>query len=224
MSTALKTNRTTDTTNTASEATAQAALADSETVSATPNGKAKSKSLLETKADPTDVQFYLDNMRVSEVDAIGAEPYTWKDPEKSKFYKVVWFPISRYHSLKDALLSRFVVLVEKSGSIQTIPFSGENGLFTDSSFDVSTGRVHSKFVSKNEQLGIYEPEMVMCLQPIAAHQAMQQRMVERVKEKTERKPEARSAEERAELYKVAQDAGARKGAIQVSNYEGYDNL
>lgn len=219
-------NRKNETTHTAQAAPAQSATAVLEEdvpTTNTPNATEPKKPLVERKADPTDVQWFLDNMRVSDEDANGQEPYKWKNKADSAFWKVVWFPVSRYHALKDALLSRGVVLVEKTGSILTRPFSGEDGIFEDSSFDVS-GRVHSKFVAKNEQLGTYEPEMWMCLQPIAAHQAMQQRMVERVKNLTERKAESRTAEERATLYKVAQDSGVRKGAVQISNHEGYDDL
>jgi hypothetical protein len=166
--------------------------------------------------DPTDVQFFLDNMRVSDKTAYGREPYIWKDKAQSKFWRIIWRPAHKVEAERAQLESRGIVLVQKGSSIYTVPFTD---LLEDASFNPDTQRVHSNYRKKDEVTGTYEAENVLYLQPVAAAEVMMRRTIERVKEKTERKPEKRSADERDELLELARTAGARAGAVSIEAVE-----
>lgn len=167
--------------------------------------------------DPTDINFFLENLELSETDVMGVEPYQWNkdnpgvDPRQ-------WNPVWRYYremtNERDVLAKQGIFLVAKEQAIYTQPFSGKDGLFLDSCFDADTGYIHSKIRRKDPVSGNWEPEMVLYLRPIGAFLAAQKRLWERVKDKVERKPEKRKAEDRDELLNIARSM-TKTGGVSI---------
>jgi hypothetical protein len=173
----------------------------------------------ETKAnkpfDPTDVNFFLENMRLSDTDVLGVDPYKWNKKATPQHWGIVWRHTCEIENEREALAARGIFLVEKGGAIYTQPFSGPDGLFLDECFDKDTGRIHSKYRKQNRETMQWEPEWCLYVRPIGAQVAALKKTIERVKDKTERKPEQRSAKQREAILEAARAMTNTPGAVSV---------
>lgn len=156
---------------------------------------------------PEDLRYFLNNMRLSNQNALGISKLRWKRSEDKLKYKEHWIMEADAERFRGQLAERFMVEVVRGGAILGVPFSV---LLDDSTYD-DGDRVKSQFRRLNKETNSYQSEMRCFLQPIGAARAMNQKRRELMEAKTERKAKERAAEERENLAQIARDFKGASG-------------